>query len=74
MKLKIHMKSGKTIIVNRIKDWKVNHRGNEIVQLTIIRRPTFKRRFYGLFGKTFHDGGLIMGSLNLEQIEAIEKV
>ncbi len=58
------MKSGKTIKVTRIKNWRVKSTGNEVTSLTLDRRkPLFRKK-----------KGLVLASLNLSQIEAIEQV
>ncbi len=63
MKLLIHMKSGKTITVRNVKDWKIEYTGNEVTSIKIER------------GKSFWptQKGLIIKSIALDQIEAMER-
>lgn len=58
--LHIHMKSGKTIKVDGIKNYTINYTGNEITGLKLEYAYTAKRR-------------LIVQSLALDQVEAIER-
>lgn len=59
MKINIHMESGKTLTQNGVKDYSIKWRGDEVVSLAIELKWYQKRT-------------LILGSLNLSRIEAIE--
>lgn len=61
MKLKLYMKSGNVITVNRVKDWKIKWEGNCVTFLSIERHKPFFTA----------DERPIMGSIDLRQIEAI---
>lgn len=63
MKIILHMKSGKTIVVNSVKHFDAHYRGN------LITRLHFKFRWYHRFRKQ-----LFVQTVDMSQIEAIEKV
>lgn len=60
MKLKIHMKSGKTLIQRGVKDWSLKHNNQQMTELSI--------EVY--FWSTLT---IIMASLDLSSVEAITR-
>lgn len=63
MKLKFYMKSGNTLTMNHVEDWNIKYQGDEIISLNV----TWDK------GKV-ENRGVIIGSMNLSQIEAMEAV
>lgn len=61
MKLSLYMKSGNVIQVSGIKDWKIEYRGNEVTSISIK------------YGWWKIGPRLVLGSLDLSQIEAMVK-
>lgn len=60
MKIKIHMKSGKTLTQKGVKDYSIKYNNDQIVSVEL--------ELYWLFNFS-----IIMGSIDLKSIEAITK-
>jgi len=60
MKIAIYMKSGNVITQTRVKEWEVKWRGNEVTAITVVYNKFFPP-----------SQKLIMGALDLSQIEAM---
>jgi len=60
MKLKIHMRSGKTLVQNNVKDWGIKYNSEQITSLSIDINWWGNRT-------------IILGALDLNSIEAITK-
>lgn len=62
MDLIFYMKSGNKIVADKVTDWGFKYKGNEITELTLSQK---EGSIFGCKNK------LIVGSIDLSQIEAI---
>lgn len=70
MKIKLYMKSGNTLIIKRVKKYEYEYDGDDIVSLSILHY----RHFRNMCGSTKRPNGVMMQSITLSQIEAIEQL
>ena len=62
--LVLYMKSGNIIKVTHVEKWSFKSSGDDIEALTIVKTPSTFRKARGL----------LLSTLNLGQIEAVEKI
>lgn len=63
MKLRMYMKSGNQVTLTNVADWKIKYQGNEITSLHVEYEKSKP-----------DDKGVVIGSIDLSQIEAMERV
>lgn len=65
MKAKLHMKSGKTLILHCVKDFRLKYNSDGITHIHVEYKSVLLRRLFPC---------VLLESVSLDQIEAIERV